>query len=372
MQNEIIKQQSVQEVIIPKETLDNMLAFVKKGYLDKLSINNESDIILAKAYSLQDMPISTLEEFDLYTERMKVIKKDLSTFKEIRVGITNELSSKLIDPFISREKQLEEKVNNIFSIKDKQGLELRKKINDDQARQRAINDQKNRLDLLLRNEIMKYKASFKSLLMNDISKYISQQLEVGNNNVNEISLTCEERVNYFQISFPIIDFKAFDLLTADEIKEIQTRNNYYDVRTDIERVEVSEYVMEQLFNWKNKIEQKEEAKALMLAQQQKLEKEQADRMSMQQAMNSIQQVAIPMMHTEEVKIKVNYLIDMPDTKETALAILGVHLANIDKMPVTIKSWTSYGVGNAIKAIEKYKTNNPNIVFDGINFKISEK
>ena len=359
MQNEIIKQQSVQEVIIPKETLDNMLAFVKKGYLDKLSINNESDIILAKAYSLQDMPISTLEEFDLYTERMKVIKKDLSTFKEIRVGITNELSSKLIDPFISREKQLEEKVNNIFSIKDKQGLELRKKINDDQARQRAINDQKNRLDLLLRNEIMKYKASFKSLLMNDISKYISQQLEVGNNNVNEISLTCEERVNYFQISFPIIDFKAFDLLTADEIKEIQTRNNYYDVRTDIERVEVSEYVMEQLFNWKNKIEQK-------------LEKEQADRMSMQQAMNSIQQVAIPMMHTEEVKIKVNYLIDMPDTKETALAILGVHLANIDKMPVTIKSWTSYGVGNAIKAIEKYKTNNPNIVFDGINFKISEK
>ena len=372
MQNELVKQQTAQEIAIPKETLDNMMAFVKKGYLDKLSINNESDIILAKAYSLQEMPITTLVEFDNYTERMKAIKKELSVFKEIRVGITNELSSKLIDPFISREKQLEEKVNNIFSIKDKQGLELRKKINDDQARQRAINDQKNRLDLLLRNEIMKYKASFKSLLMNEVSQFISEQLEISNTHVNEISLTCERYINDFTLKFPVINFTVFDLLTASEIKEIQTRNNYYDVRTDIERVEVSEYVMEQLFNWKNKIEQKEEAKALMLAQQQKLEKEQADRMSMQQAMNSIQQVAIPMVHTEEVKIKVNYLIDMPDTKESALAILGVHLANIDKMPVTIKSWTSYGVGNAIKAIEKYKTNNPTVCFDGITFKISEK
>jgi hypothetical protein len=309
----------------------------------------------------------SIAECEANLAEAKKMKSALISFRKEKSDKLDQLKSK----FMMFEKTADEKIKEY----EQMIIGVKKQIQEAQNAVAAKQDEHNRYVQAIKRAYINYNHEGKKMLQDLVDSTYKNLLD------NDVPFQ-EYDNKLAEVQVPVLGFNQFynqELFTIhchtqDELKAIFEQHQEQTIDFVSSFVQI---MQEKKIGYKSHLANKEEAaKALARQAAEAAKKAEAEKESKQMEVKiesaDVQQ-AIPS-DPPTKKLKVTYVVDMPETAETALQLWACFAGNKEKVMevLNVKKWLSCTPKQIGTALSKLKTQDPGFEFSGIIFKEKSK
>jgi hypothetical protein len=324
--------------------------------------------IAQKALNDVVLPVK-FEEVTKAESKLIEIKKSKTECEELRKKITgtlDKLSKRLMEPEKSFEPKISELTSAIIKVKKDEEVRL--------SNVRKADEERARVKEIVLNLITNKDYEFKSFIDGRVSLALQYALSDGN-------ISPDKLEEYIDICSKKYDEKKFALvfpgysptsITSAEVSDIVAANFKWDANfyVNLYREELKKKFVDYHVAFANK------QAAIEAAQKEEADKQKAlaEEKENKELSAKLEANAVPletMQVTSNVRqLKKSYEVDMPETFDSAMAILAAMIANKEKCLTKLKvnKWFAFTPAQAATALSKVKCDDNNFAPAGINFK----